>query len=125
VLTLPARVRVFVAIEPFDMRGSFDRAAGTARRLGLDPLDGAYYVFVSRSRKQVAILHFDGSGWCIFRKRLEVGTFELPEVAPGAQRVVVDGRVLASMLAGIDLRAPRRGWYERAERPIPELRRSP
>lgn len=112
-LSVPRGVRVFVAVEPFDMRGSFDAAAGTARRLGLEPLDGSYYVFVSRRRQHLAILFFDGSGWCLFRKRLERGTFELPKVEPGTTRIDVDGRVLASILDGIDLRAPRRQWYER------------
>src|SRR5690606_385311 len=40
VLTLPPTVRVFVAVEPLDMRGSFDALAGAVRRLGLDPVDG-------------------------------------------------------------------------------------
>jgi transposase len=114
VLSLPRNVRVFVATAPFDMRGSFDAAAGAARRLGLDPVDGAYYVFLSRRKTQLVILFFDGSGWCLLRKRLEKGTFQLPPVADGAARVAVDGRVLASILDGIDLRAPRRRWYDRS-----------
>lgn len=104
---------MFVAREPVDMRGSFDALAGRVRRLGLEPLDGALYVFVSRRRHLLAVLHYDGSGWCLFRKRLSRGTFELPDVPEGVDRVVVDGRVLAAMLSGIDLRAPRRRWLDR------------
>jgi transposase len=70
-------------------------------------------VFFSRRRTMAAILHFDGTGWCLFRKRLERGTFELPQFPVGADRVGVDGRVLASILDGIDLSAPRRRWYDR------------
>jgi transposase len=114
VLSLSRQVRVFVATLPFDMRGSFDSMAGRVRGLGLEPVDGNLYVFFSRRRTMAAILHFDGSGWCLFRKRLERGTFEIPQVPLGVDRVVVDGRVLASILDGIDLRAPRRRWYERA-----------
>lgn len=95
------------------MRGSFDAMAGRARMLGLDPVDGAFYVFFSRRRGMVAILHFDGSGWCLFRKRLERGTFEVPVAPEGVQRIAVDGRLLASILDGIDLRAPRRRWDDR------------
>jgi transposase len=109
---IPKGVRVFVVMDPFNMRGGCDSAAGAARRLGLEPLDGSYYVFLSRRRTQVAVVHFDGSSWCTFRKRLERGTFALPDVEPGTSRVVVDARVLASILDGIDLRAPRRPWYE-------------
>jgi hypothetical protein len=39
-LSLAPTVRVFVAVEPLDMRGSFDALAGAVRRLGLDPVDG-------------------------------------------------------------------------------------
>lgn len=113
-LSVPRNVRVFVAMGPFDMRGSFDAMAGRVRRLGLEPVDGNLYVFFSKRRTLAAVLYFDGSGWCLFRKRLEVGTFELPAVPPGADRIAVDGRVLASILDGIDLRAPRRRWYARA-----------
>jgi transposase len=112
VLTLPRHVRVFVAMAPFDMRGSFDAMAGRVRLLGLEPVDGNLYLFVSRRRRMAAVLYFDGSGWCLFRKRLEAGTFQLPEVGPGCERVAVDVRVLAAILDGIDLRAPRRRWYE-------------
>jgi len=112
VLTLPRHVRVFVATEPFDMRGSFDAMAGRVRRLGLEPIDGNLYVFFSRRRTLAGVLYFDGTGWCLFRKRLEAGTFQLPPVPPGRDRVAVDGRVLAAILEGIDLRAPRRRWYE-------------
>ena len=70
-LTLPPRVRVFVSMAPFDMRGGAHRMAGTARRLGLEPLDGHFYVFVSRRRNLLAVLHFDGSGWCVLKKRLD------------------------------------------------------
>ena len=110
-LTLPRHVRVFVATEPFNMRGSFDAMAGRVRRLGLEPVDGNFYVFLSRRRTHAAVLYFDGAGWCTFRKRLERGTFQLPEVPAGATRVTVDSRALAAMLEGIDLRAPRRRWY--------------
>lgn len=112
-LSLPPTVRVFVAIDPVDMRGSFDALAGRVRRLGLDPLDGHLYVFMSRRKRLVKILYFDRSGWCIHQKRLERGTFELPSAPAGASRVCVDGGVLTALLAGIDLRAPRRGWYRR------------
>lgn len=39
-LNFPRHIRVFVAIGPVDMRGSFDALAGRARRLGLEPVDG-------------------------------------------------------------------------------------
>ncbi len=41
-LTVGPNTRVFVAVEPVDMRGSFDALAGHVRRLDADPLDGLY-----------------------------------------------------------------------------------
>jgi hypothetical protein len=42
-------------------------------------------------------------------------TFELPEVREGVDRVNEDAVVLTSLLQGIQLKAPRRRWYRRAE----------
>lgn len=108
-----SNARVFVALDPVDMRGSFDALAGQVRRLGLDPLDGALYVFLSRRKQLVKIVYFDGSGWIIHQKRLESGTFELPHVPEGVDRVHVDGVTLTALLAGVKLDAPRRRWFRR------------
>lgn len=105
-------MRVFVAVEPFKMFGSFDALAGATRRLGLDPLDGHLYVFLNRRRHMAKVLWFDRSGWCVLSKRLERGTFQLPAIPEGASQVRVDGAALASLLSGIDLEAPRRRWYQ-------------
>jgi hypothetical protein len=49
-LSLPPTVRVFIAVAPMDMRGSFDALAGATRRLGLDPTDGHVYLLRFRNR---------------------------------------------------------------------------
>ena len=58
-LTLGANTRVFVALDPVDMRGSFDALAGHVRRLPADPLDGHVYIFVNRRRRLLKALWFD------------------------------------------------------------------
>jgi transposase len=113
VLSLPPTVRVFVAVEPVDMRGSFDALAGAVRRLGLDPVDGHLYLFLNRRRRLAKSIWFDGSGWCVLAKRLEAGSFQLPRVDGNASQVSIDGSTFASLLAGIDFTAARRGWYRR------------
>lgn len=114
-LTVPSGIRIFVGIEPVDMRGSFKSMAGAARRLGLEPLDGHYYLFFNRRKRLCKLLWFDGSGWCLFSKRLERGTFELPTVEPGVRQVVVAPATLASLLEGIPLNVQRRTWYRKAQ----------
>ncbi len=113
-LSLAPTVRVFVAVEPFDMRGSFDAIAGAVRRLGLDPVDGHLYLFLNKRRRLAKALWFDGSGWCLLAKRLEAGSFQLPPFSATDSRVEVDGTTFASLLAGIDFTAARRGWFRRS-----------
>jgi transposase len=111
-LTLPSSVRVFIGVEPVDMRGSFDALAGQVRRLALDPQDGHLYVFTNARRTLMKVLFFDRSGWCILAKRLEQGSFQIPAVPPGVTRQRVDPAVLGLILEGVDLtRAPRRKRY--------------
>ena len=112
-LTLSPAVRVFVVVVPLDMRGSFDALAGAVRHLGLDPTDGHLYLFLNKRRRIAKAVWFDGSGWCVLAKRLETGSFQLPVFASTADRVQIDGASFASLLAGIDFTAARRGWFRR------------
>lgn len=114
-LSLPPSVRVFVAVQPIDMRGSFDSLAGAVRRLDLDPVDGHLYLFLNKRRRIAKALWFDGSGWCLLAKRLEAGSFQLPTVDRARAQVQVDGATFTSILAGLDFTAARRGWYRRKE----------
>ena len=96
------------------MRGSFDALAGHVRARKLDPEDGHLYVFVNRRKKLMKILFFDRTGWCVLAKRLEAGTFQLPEVGPDERVASIDAAQLALILEGIDLsRARRRKRYRR------------
>ncbi len=111
-LTAASRSRVFVALDPVDLHLSFDRLAGLVRnRLRGDPLSGDRFAFFNRSRTHVKILLFDGSGFAVYYKRLEAGTFQLPTAGAEATKVAVDASTLAMILDGIDLRAPRRLRY--------------
>ena len=112
-LSLPPTVRVFVAAQPIDMRGSFDALAGAVRRLGLDPVDGHLYLFLNKRRRLAKALWFDGSGWCILAKRLEAGSFQLPPLPHDTAKVQIDGVAFAALLAGIDFTASRKGWFRR------------
>jgi transposase len=70
------RVAVYAYAAPTDMRKGFDGLAGlVSQRLGRDPLNGDVYLFLSRNRVRTKVLHFDGTGLCIYAKRLERGRF--------------------------------------------------
>jgi len=101
---IPAGVQAFVALEPVDMRFGFERLSGLAReRIGYEARSGALFLFVGRRRETLKILFFDGSGMCLFYKRLDRGTFSLPIAAEGARHVEIDDVVLEALLDGVDL----------------------
>lgn len=83
--------RVYAYGEPVDMRKGFDGLyALICDGLGRDPLSGDLFLFVSRNRIRAKVLLWDGTGLCVYAKRLERGRFaRLWDVA-------VDGEVKLS-----------------------------
>lgn len=70
------QLRVFAFAGPVDMRKGFDGLAALVREeLGRDPTNGALYLFVSRNRIRAKVLVWDGTGLCLYAKRLEEGRF--------------------------------------------------
>lgn len=102
---IPSGVEIYVALEPVDMRLSFDRLSGLAQeQVGYDARCGALFIFFGRRRDALKILFFDGSGMAIFYKRLDRGVFQIPE-APSktARHVEIDDAALEALLDGIDV----------------------
>jgi len=76
VIGVHARVPVFAFCEPVDMRKGFETLAAIVKgEMGEDPLSGALFLFTNRSRTHAKVLQFDGSGTCLFAKRLVKGRF--------------------------------------------------
>lgn len=70
------RVTVYAYARPVDMRKGFDGlSALVTQGLHRDPLNGDVYIFVSRDRVRAKVLHWDGTGLCVYAKRLERGRF--------------------------------------------------
>jgi transposase len=101
---IPQGVQVFVALEPVDMRYSFDRLSGLAKeQVGYDSRSGALFLFFGRRRDALKILFFDGSGMCQFYKRLDTGVFQLPQANEGARHVEIDDATLEALLDGVQV----------------------
>ena len=102
---IPHGVQVFVALDPIDMRWSFDRLCGIAlERIGYDARGGAMFLFTGKRRTAMKVLFFDGSGMCIFYKRLDKGTVKLPTAyEPGAKHVEISDTELEMLLDGLNL----------------------
>jgi transposase len=109
---IPSGVEIYVGLEPIDLRWGFDRLAGLVEdRLGRVARGGALFVFFGKRRTAMKVLFYDGSGLCLFYKRLDRGTFRVPEALEegAASRELVE-RELDDLLNGIeaDPPAPRR-----------------
>jgi transposase len=114
---LSAAVRVYVATAPADMRKSFDGLFALASGLDLDPLSGHLFVFINKRCDRIKILYWDRDGLAVWAKRLEKGTFRIPDAR--ADRVEMSAADLAALLAGIDLNsARRRPRYSRPTNPF-------
>jgi transposase len=75
-LTPSRAVRVFAYPAPTDLRKGYDGLYGLVQSgLKADPMSGDLYLFVNESRKLCKVLLWDGTGLCIFQKRLERGCF--------------------------------------------------
>ncbi len=113
-LSVPSTVSIFLCTQPTDLRKGFDGLSGIVRgAFGADPLDGSLYLFVNRRRDRIKILHFDGSGYWLYYKLLEAGTFEV--IASEGTCVQIDSTQLAMLLGGVSLvGARRRKRYHRA-----------
>lgn len=113
-LSIPSNARIFLYTQPTDMRKGFDGLSGIVRsEFAADPLDGSMFMFINRRRNRLKILHWDGTGFALYYKLLESGTFE---VVPGDGTCVqIDATQLAMLLGGISLAASkRRKRYKRA-----------
>lgn len=71
---LPRGVDVYLYGEPCDMRRSFNTLTLVVeQKLGKTLVTGDLFVFVAADRKRCKVLYFDGTGLCLFAKRLESG----------------------------------------------------
>ncbi len=110
-LSLSAATRVFVAVTPVDLRGSFNALSGLVQKvLQQDPLTGQLFVFTNRRRNRLKVLFWDGSGLWVCAKRLEKGRFSWPtSEQPSA---LLRPEELTALVCGLEVRA-KTNWYRR------------
>jgi transposase len=100
---IPSGVEIFLGLEPIDLRWGFDRLAGIVEeQVRLPPRSGALFVFFGKRKSALKILFYDGSGMCLFYKRLDKGTFRVPSsLVPGTTHVELNERELDDLLDAI------------------------
>ncbi len=114
-LAFPAAIKIYVAIEPVDMRKQYDGLwAAAQQQLREDPKEGALFAFTNRGRTRLKLLYWDGTGVWVLAKRLEQGRFSWP--APGEKRakLALAPEALALLIGGVELKhGSLKPWYER------------
>ena len=96
-------VRVMVATKPVDFRKGAEGLATLVRESMLaDPFSGAVYVFRAKRADRIKLMFWDGTGLCLFAKRLEDGIFRWPKIEDGVMRL--SAAQLSALLEGLDWR---------------------
>jgi transposase len=96
-------VRVMVATRPVDFRkGAEGLAALVREKMTADPFSGAVYVFRAKRADRIKLIFWDGTGLCLFAKRLEDGIFRWPKIEDGVMRL--SAAQLSALLEGLDWR---------------------
>lgn len=108
---LPAGVKVHLAFGYTDMRKGMDGLAVLVQEvLQQDPFTGHLFVFRGRKANLIKIVFWDGTGLCLFTKRLEYGVFVWPANIESGRTLSLTSEQLSHLLEGIDWRAPEQRW---------------
>ncbi len=111
-LSFPVGFKIFLALEPVDMRKQFNGLwAAATEQLREDPRQGAVFVFTNRDRDRIKLLYWDGTGVWVLAKRLEKGRFSWPSAT--GPKLALPPAELTLLLSGIDLeKTSKKAWYK-------------
>lgn len=107
--TLQQSSRLYLYAKSVDMRRSFDGLHAIVQsEFNRDILGGDIFLFLNKRRDRIKILWWDGDGMAIFMKRLEAGTFQLPEITSDQVSLAMDRTQVELLLSGIELSSVKR-----------------
>jgi transposase len=90
---------------PTDMRKSFDGLSGLIENnLGSNPCGGEVFIFINKTRNKIKLLHWQGSGFTLYYKRLEEGTFEIPEYDSSIGSITLSYTQMAMIIDGLSIK---------------------
>lgn len=105
---LPQGVKVHLAFGYTDMRKGIDGLAMLVQSvLRQDPFSGHLFVFRGRKANLIKIVFWDGTGLCLFTKRLD---FLWPSNVEPGETLALSSAQLSMLIDGVDWRAPERRW---------------
>lgn len=101
--------RYFLYREATDMRKSFDGLCGIIiSRLKENPMSGDIFIFINKPRNRIKLLRWESGGFVLFYKRLERGTFELPELDSPVLGQSILYSDLVMLITGISMKNTRK-----------------
>jgi transposase len=109
-------LKVFIALQPQDMRKSFQGLSELAMTHLEERLTReALFVFTNKRKTRIKLLYFDGTGLWVASKMLQSGRFSWPTPSsPTQKKLNLHPEALQLLLDGVDLRGARfKPWYER------------
>lgn len=96
-------MRYFLCPGKTDMRKGMNSLCGVIHdKMGYDVRLGDVFIFINRQRTTMKLLHAEDGGLVLYIKRLEEGTFRLPEYDQKSQSYSMQWRDLVMMVEGIN-----------------------
>lgn len=88
-----------------DMRKSFDGLSGLIQNnLENNPCNGDVFIFINKRRDKIKLLHWQGISFTLYYKRLEKGTFELPEYDPSVGSIALNYAQMVMIIDGLTIK---------------------
>jgi len=66
-------------------------------------LNGSVFIFINKKRGQLKLLLWEGDGFAVYHKRLEKGTFEIPDSNDESSSIAITAQQLQFILQGVSL----------------------
>jgi transposase len=111
---LSGQQRYFLFPQLVDMRKSFDGLSGiVTHQMGKDVCSGDVYIFLGKDLSRIKLLVWETGGFVLYYKRLEAGTFALPQ--PGLRSIMLTYSELCLLVEGVEVQITRR--RKRFQRP--------
>ena len=104
-LSLPPTMRIYLCVQPTDMRKGFDSLASmVSEQFGCNPLSGHLFVFPAKGNGRVKLLWWDRDGYALFYKRLEQGNYKFPKALNSDVKALeIDATDMTALLSGFEL----------------------
>ena len=103
--TLSSTHKFYLYTEATDMRKSFDGLSGLVEPFSdiTLPKVSFVFIFINKARNKIKLLHWSGGGYLLYYKRLEEGTFELPEYQISKALILLSYTQMIMLIDGISI----------------------